>query len=70
MRNKFLLAMWIGALALPLAACNDPQDTVTAEQSFGPSPTLPAPQHAWIPTVNVATAIGWPAGGKIGRAHV
>jgi glucose/arabinose dehydrogenase len=64
MRNRILLAMWISALALPLVACNDPQDTVTAEQSFGPSPTLAAPQHAWIPTVNVATAIGWPAGGK------
>jgi glucose/arabinose dehydrogenase len=69
MRNKFLLAMWMGALALPLAACNDPQDTVTAEQSFGPSPNLPAPQHAWIPTVNVATAIGWPAGGKPAAAN-
>jgi glucose/arabinose dehydrogenase len=64
MRNKILLAVWIGALTLPLAACNDPQDTVTAEQSFGPSPTLPVPQKSWIPTVNVATAIGWPAGSK------
>jgi glucose/arabinose dehydrogenase len=64
MRNKILLAVWIGALTLPLAACNDPQDTVTAAQSFGPSPTLPAPQNSWIPTVNVATATGWPAGGK------
>jgi glucose/arabinose dehydrogenase len=64
MRNKILLAVWIGAMTLPLAACNDPLDTVTAEQSFGPSPTLPAPQKSWIPTVNVATATGWPAGSK------
>jgi glucose/arabinose dehydrogenase len=64
MRNHIRLAIWIGALALPLAACNDPQDGVTAEQSFGPSPILPAPQKAWIPTVNVAKAVGWPAGGK------
>jgi glucose/arabinose dehydrogenase len=64
MHNKILLAVWISVLTLPLAACNDPQDTVTAEQSFGPSPTLPAPQKSWIPTVNVATAIGWPVGGK------
>jgi glucose/arabinose dehydrogenase len=64
MRNQILLAIWIGALALPLAACNDPRDAVTAEQSFGPSPVLPAPQKAWIPTVNVAKAVGWPAGGK------
>jgi glucose/arabinose dehydrogenase len=64
MRNPILLAIWIGALALPLAACNDPQDAVTAKQSFGPSPVLPAPQKAWIPTVNVAKAVGWPVGGK------
>ena len=64
MRKKILLAMCIGAFALPLAACNDPQDTSTAEQTFGPSPTLPAPQNSWIPTINIATATGWPAGGK------
>ena len=64
MRNKILLAMWVGALALPLASCNEPSATVAAEQTFGPSPTLPAPQHSWIPTVDIATAIGWPGGGK------
>jgi hypothetical protein len=64
MRNTILLAVCVGALALPLAACNDPQDTVTAEQSYGPSPVLPVPQKSWIPTVNVATAVGWPADGK------
>ena len=63
MRNHLLLAICLGALALPLAACNEP-DTVAAEQTFGPSPTLPAPQKSWLPTVNVATAIGWPGGGK------
>ena len=49
---------------VPLAGCNDPQDTKTAEQSYGPSPTLPAPQSSMIPTINVATAISWPAGNK------
>src|SRR6267143_675006 len=64
MRKNILPAVWIAALVLPLASCNDPHDTVTAEQTFGPSPTLPAPQHSWIPTVNIAPATGWPAGGK------
>jgi len=64
MRKNLILAMSIGALALPLAACNDRQDTVTAEQSYGASPTLPAPQKSWLPTVNVATATGWAAGDK------
>jgi glucose/arabinose dehydrogenase len=63
MDKKFLLAICIGALALPLAAC-DEQNTVATELTFGPSPTLPAPEHSWIPTVNIATATGWPAGGK------
>jgi hypothetical protein len=59
MRKNLFLAMSIAALALPLAACNDPRDTLTAEQSYGPSPTLPHPQTSWIPTVNIATATGW-----------
>ncbi len=56
--------MLIGALLLPLAGCNDPQDTRTAEQSYGASPTLPAPQSSLIPTINVATAASWPSGAK------
>src|SRR3954471_19433436 len=64
MRNNLLLAVSIGALVLPLSSCKDAQDTVTAEQSFGASPTLPAPQSSMLPTVNIATAAGWPADGK------
>ena len=67
MRNRIWLAIGIAALAL--AGCNDPQDSVTAEQTFGPSPTLPAPQHSWIPTVNFANAVGWPANAKPIAAH-
>jgi glucose/arabinose dehydrogenase len=63
MRNRLWLAMWIGALALPLVACDEPETAIVA-QTFGPSPALPDPQHSSVPTVNVATAIGWPAGGK------
>ena len=61
--RNLLLATCIGVLALPLAACNE-QDTAVTAQTFGPSPTLPAPQSSWLPTVNVAKAVGWPAGGK------
>jgi glucose/arabinose dehydrogenase len=64
MRNRILLGICVGALALPLAACNDPSDTPVAEQTFGSSPTLPDPQHSWIPTINIAKATGWPPGGK------
>ncbi|KTT12732.1 sorbosone dehydrogenase [Pseudomonas oryzihabitans] len=34
------------------------------EASYGPTPTLPAPHPTFIPTVNVASAVGWPQGGK------
>src|ERR1700739_2642285 len=61
--KNLLLATCIGVLALPLAACNE-QDTAATEQTFGPSPTLPAPQSSWLPTANVAKAVGWPAGAK------
>jgi glucose/arabinose dehydrogenase len=64
MRNHLLLAICLGALVLPLAACNEPSNTAVAEQTFGPSPTLPAPQSSMLPTVNVAKAVGWPSGGK------
>src|SRR5882762_11827643 len=64
MRKILLLAMSVGALALPMASCSEPANTAAAEQTFGPSPTLPAPQTSWIPTVNVATATSWPAGAK------
>jgi hypothetical protein len=63
MRNKSLVAICVGALALALAGCDQPE-TATVDQTFGPSPTLPAPTNSWIPTVNTATATGWPAGGK------
>ncbi|WP_425994303.1 PQQ-dependent sugar dehydrogenase [Afipia sp. DC4300-2b1] len=53
----------IGALALTLAACNEKAD-VPIEQGYGPQPTLPEPKSSWIPTINIATATGWPAGEK------
>jgi glucose/arabinose dehydrogenase len=64
MRKILLLAMSMSALTLPMASCGEPSNTAAAEQTFGPSPTLPAPQTSWIPTVSVATATGWPAGAK------
>src|ERR1700761_1012278 len=66
MRNNLLMAMPVLLTALTLAACNsgEPGDTVTAKDSYGASPALPEPQHSRIPTVNIATAVGWPEGGK------
>jgi glucose/arabinose dehydrogenase len=63
LRPNLLLAICAASLALSLAAC-DEQDTAATEQTFGSKPTLPAPENSLIPTVNVAKAIGWPAGAK------
>ena len=37
---------------------------MTPEQATGPDPVLPEPTRGLIPTVSIATAKGWPAGGK------
>jgi glucose/arabinose dehydrogenase len=51
----------VGLLAAILAVCS--QTLVhSADVGFGPQPTLPAPEHSLVPTVNIAPAIGWPAG--------
>jgi glucose/arabinose dehydrogenase len=47
--------------ALGLAACGG-EARLPVEAGIGPSPELPPPEEEWIPTVNVAPAIGWPAG--------
>ena len=64
MRKNLLLATCVAALALPLAGCNDPKDTATVAQSYGPSPSLPAPEHSWLPTVDIASVDRWPNGAK------
>jgi glucose/arabinose dehydrogenase len=61
--RHLLLAGCIAGMAMGLAACNE-QETAMAEQTYGAKPTLPAPEKSLIPTVNVAKAVGWPAGGK------
>jgi len=36
---------------------------VPIEAGYGPNPTLPPPEKSLVPTVLVADATGWPAGG-------
>lgn len=49
-------------LILTLGACGE-MATLPEQAGFGPRPTLPPPNHTLIPTVNIAPAKGWPAGG-------
>ena len=53
-------------LMLPaLAACAAlADDALPVDAGMGPSPTLPAPKHRLVPTVNIAPAKGWASGGK------
>ncbi|ACC72770.1 sorbosone dehydrogenase family protein [Paraburkholderia phymatum] len=52
---------FIAALVVPLAACGTPS-TAPEEASFGPSPTLPAPDTSLIPTIHVAPVEARPKG--------
>ncbi len=49
------------AAALLLSACAG-GPTLPPESGFGPRPQLPPPRTTPIPTVKVASAVGWPAG--------
>ncbi|AMQ81942.1 MULTISPECIES: sorbosone dehydrogenase family protein [Pseudomonas] len=46
-----------------LAACGE-SSSLQVSDGTGPSPKLPEPNKTLIPTVNIAPAIGWPAGAK------
>jgi glucose/arabinose dehydrogenase len=46
-----------------LGGCGESAKLQVAD-GIGPNPTLPKPAKTLIPTVNIAEAVGWPAGGK------
>ncbi len=48
-------------LCLTLMACAETA-TLPVEAGTGPTPTLPAPVHSTVPTVNIAPARGWSEG--------
>jgi glucose/arabinose dehydrogenase len=56
-----LLALAAAAL---VAACGTDAPRLTPAERTGPDPTLPPPHKTFIPTVDVAPAVGWPAGAK------
>jgi glucose/arabinose dehydrogenase len=47
--------------ALALGSCGE-HAALPVAAGIGPHPVLPAPDETLVPTVNVAPAIGWPAG--------
>lgn len=59
-RRRWMLVL--GAMAgIAIVGCAE-RATLTVEQGIGEHPVLPPPRKTLLPTVNVATAKGWPAG--------
>ncbi|UNP31547.1 PQQ-dependent sugar dehydrogenase [Lysobacter gummosus] len=60
---------WLSILSLSLlsaavlSACGE-RARLQVSDGTGPTPRLPAPNATTLPTVNIAPAIGWPAGAK------
>lgn len=51
------------SLAVLCAACGE-RAALQVADGTGPTPQLPAPNKTLVPTVNIAPATGWPAGGR------
>ena len=62
LRRPAFVALPITAFLAALSACGDRATLLMAEDT-GANPTLPRPVKRLIPTVNIAPAKGWPAGG-------
>ena len=54
----------VGVLALLVAAAGCERARLPVTAGMGPRPELPPPRTSLIPTVNVASARGWPPGGE------
>ena len=59
MQQRLLISAVSLSLLLCLSACAETAKAPPAS-SFGPAPTLPAPDPGLLPTVNIAPAKGWP----------
>ncbi|HEY6986000.1 MAG TPA: PQQ-dependent sugar dehydrogenase, partial [Rhodanobacteraceae bacterium] len=63
MPNRIVRHLIAGISSCALAACAA-QTTLSVDAGSGREPVLPAPQSSLLPTIHVATAAGWPSGGK------
>lgn len=63
MTNSVRTVVLLFNALLGLTACGG-MAKISPSESYGPDPTLPAPNPSLIPTVKIAPAKGWPAGAK------
>jgi glucose/arabinose dehydrogenase len=68
MRKRFAIPLSIAAVAALAAgtvyATWGDSASLTVAQGTGPNPTLPKPNKTLLPTIQIAEATGWPAGGQ------
>jgi glucose/arabinose dehydrogenase len=57
--RKTSAGLFLTVAAIAGAAASGP-----VSEGTGPNPKLPPPQKSLLPVVNIAPAVGWPAGGK------
>src|SRR5687767_1944307 len=60
--HAFLIRAAVSAASLIVATLCLADDPALSSAGYGPNPTLPAPKRHLIPTVDIAPAVGWPAG--------
>lgn len=53
----------LGILLLGLAGCSETAK-LPVDSDYGPKPVLAEPNKTLLPTVNIAKAVGWPAGAR------
>ena len=58
--RQYRLAVVAATLVVGSSACGAAR--LAVPDGIGPHPVLPQPESAFIPTVNVAHAVGWPEG--------
>ena len=61
--NNRIFSICAPLILLAAGGCAE-HATLPVEAGMGKNPQLPAPHHTYIPTVNIATATGWPPGQK------
>ncbi|MDP2354836.1 MAG: sorbosone dehydrogenase family protein [Beijerinckiaceae bacterium] len=61
--SRAAAATFAATLALSLAGCGE-RSSVPENETYGADPALPPPTTSFIPTVNIAPAVGWPAGAQ------
>jgi glucose/arabinose dehydrogenase len=61
--RAIVTALSVASLAFVLAGCGD-SAKLPEQASTGANPPIPEPNKSFLPTVNIATAKGWPNGQK------